>query len=296
MIKKYLLITKPCKLKIKNSQLVISNSSTGESSSVPVEDIFCVELDSPQILISNYTISFLQENVCALMTCNSHHLPNGLMLPLAGNHIISQRLNKQVAMKLPLKKSLWKDVIYWKIKNQEELLSIRNKETETLKKLRKTIKSNDSGNNESQAAGYYWRNIFDFPFSRDPEGDYPNAHLNYGYSIIRTAVARELAAAGLHPSLGIHHKNLYNAYCLADDIMEPFRPFVDRKIIEIAERGEENLIITKEEKAEIINILFDLTEFKRQKKTIANSIQDVVQLLLKSIEVGESKIKYPVIK
>ena len=200
----------------------------------------------------------LLENNCALITCDAKSLPVGLLLPLCGNTTQSERFRYQIEASLPLKKQLWQQTVQAKICNQAEVLSkCTDAEIGCMQVWSKEVKSGDSDNLEGRAAAYYWKKLFGHiaDFNRDREGVPPNNLLNYGYAILRAVVARALVSSGMLPTLGIHHHNRYNAYCLADDIMEPYRPYVDEMVFnQVKERGLPEEGLTKEWKAELLKI------------------------------------------
>lgn len=235
MIKRTLYFGNPAYLKTTNEQMVIEMQDSGETKQVPIEDIGLLILDHQQITITQATIAKLLANNVAFITCDNTHHPTGLMLNLDGNTLQSQKFQAQVDASAPLKKQLWQQTVTAKIENQAALLKTQSAEYKLLNTYAKDVKSGDSENHEARAAAYYWKRIFpDFlEFRRERYGPPPNNLLNYGYAILRAIVARSLVASGLLPTLGIFHRNQYNAYCLADDVMEPYRPFVGEKICNI---------------------------------------------------------------
>ena len=252
MIKKTLYFGNPAYLSLKNAQLVIhlpeveKNDTLPESFKVqtqvtkPIEDIGVVVLDNQRITITTGAIEALLENNCAIITCDHRSMPVGLMLPLSGNTTQSERFRDQINASLPLKKQLWQQTIQAKISNQASVLSsCRDAEVGCLRAWARDVRSGDPDNFEGRAAAYYWRNLFGMHidnFTRDREGVPPNNALNYGYAILRAIVARALVSSGMLPTLGIHHHNRYNAYCLADDIMEPYRPYVDEYVYQLIQK------------------------------------------------------------
>ena len=269
MIKKTLYFENPAYLSLKNKQLVMKlpevekNDSLPDSfkeesvRTIPVEDIGVVILDNKQITITHGLIEAFLENNCALITCGSNRMPVGLLLPLEGNTIQSERFTAQIEASIPLKKQLWQQTIIAKIENQANVLKIcRNEEIRNMLKWANDVRSGDSDNLEGRAAAYYWKNLFPEveDFARGREDVPPNNLLNYGYAILRAVIARSLVAGGLLPTLGIHHHNRYNAYCLADDIMEPYRPFVDKLVVEIVDSGIDYRELSKEIKVKLLNI------------------------------------------
>ena len=223
----------------------------------PIEDIGVVVLDHKQITITTGALSALLENNCAVITCDNRSMPVGLQLPLAVNTTQSERFRDQISASLPLRKQLWQQTVQYKIRNQAAVLSICSKaETRCMIVWAHEVRSGDPDNLEARAAVYYWKNLFgDIPnFIRSRDGVSPNHLLNYGYAILRAVVARSLVASGLLPTLGIHHHNRYNAYCLADDIMEPYRPYVDRLVLYIIEQYGIDIELSKDIKAELLSI------------------------------------------
>lgn len=269
MIKKTLYFENPAYLSMKNSQLVIKQPEVEQSEklpesfkkdvikTIPIEDIGIVILDNKQITITHGLLEALLNNNAAVITCGSNRMPIGLHLPLEGNTTQSERTQAQIEASLPLKKQLWQQTIQAKITNQAYVLqTCRNEVVKNMLVWAKDVKSGDPENLEARAAAYYWANMFrDIEgFRRGREGNPPNNLLNYGYAILRAVIARSLVASGLFPALGIHHHNRYNAYCLADDIMEPYRPFVDKMVAEIVDSGENYQELTKNIKMKLLSI------------------------------------------
>ena len=224
---------------------------------IPVEDIGVVVLDHKRITITQGALGTLLHNNVAIISCDEHRMPSGLMLPLAGNTTQSERFTHQVEASLPLKKQLWQQTIQAKIANQCAVLrTLRTVQCGNMEAWTKQVKSGDADNLEARAAAYYWKNLFGHisHFHRDREGVPPNNLLNYGYAILRAVVARALVGSGLLPTLGIHHHNRYNAYCLADDIMEPYRPYVDSLVAEIVASGIDISTLTTEIKSKLLSI------------------------------------------
>ena len=213
-------------------------------------------MDNKQITITSGLLEALLENNSAVITCDNKSMPTGLMLPLAGNTTQSERFRHQIEASLPLKKQLWQQTIKAKIENQAAILKkYTNIEVRCMNIWAADVKSGDTENMEARAAAFYWKNLFPIDnFTRDREGIPPNNLLNYGYAILRAVVARGLVGSGLLPTLGIHHHNRYNAYCLADDIMEPYRPYVDDLVYKIVVSGVDYNTLNKELKAELLTI------------------------------------------
>lgn len=269
MIKKTLCFSNPAYLSLRDCQLVIKLPEVENASSLsdefkkssvvtrPIEDIGVIVLDNKQITITTGAIEALLENNCAIITCNARSMPVGLMLPLDVNSTQSERFRHQIDASVPLKKQLWQQTVQCKIRNQTAILRRYTKvECKCMEVWTRDVRSGDSENLEARAAVYYWKNLFGHipNFIRDREGIAPNNLLNYGYSILRAVVARSLVASGLLPTLGIHHHNRYNAYCLADDIMEPYRPYVDGLVYDITEQYGVDIELSKDIKAELLAI------------------------------------------
>jgi CRISP-associated protein Cas1 len=256
MIKRTLFFENPAYLSTKNEQLVVNYPDEEKSErTVPIEDIGLIVLEHQQITITNGLLQKLSDNKTAIITCNQQHLPCSLMLPLHGHTEMTERLKYQLNASQPLKKNLWAQTITAKIENQASLLAELGKEHQRLKWLAKQVQSGDSGNCEAQAAAYYWQHLFELPnFNREQHGHAPNHLLNYGYAILRAIVARALIGSGLLPIWGIWHRNKYNAYCLADDMMEPYRPYVDLIVYHITQSHDQIEELTTELKAELLQI------------------------------------------
>lgn len=292
-------------LSLRNAQLVLRKPDADKleesfkqdaERTIPIEDIGVVVLDNRRITITTGAMEALLGNNCAIITCDSTNLPVGLMLPLSGNTTQSERFRNQIDASLPLKKQLWQQTIRQKILNQATVL---NKNTGAIVKNMQVwandVKSGDPDNYEARAAAYYWRNLFPMlpNFVRGREGEPPNNLLNYGYAILRACVARGLVGSGLLPTLGIHHHNRYNAYCLADDIMEPYRPFVDDLVINIMQQYPDYSELTLSIKAALLTIpsLDVMLDGKRSPLMIA--VGQTTASLAKCFNGELRKISYP---
>lgn len=261
MIKRTLCFSNPAYLSLRNAQLVIriekQDDSPERQTTVPIEDIGIVVLDHQQITITHGAMAALLDNNAAVVTCDKRHLPVGLLLPLEGHSVQSERFRDQINASLPLRKQLWQQTVQQKILNQAALLrELHNVETGNMLHWAADVRSGDSTNLEGRAAAYYWKKMFPDidDFTRERYGDEPNALLNYGYAILRATVARALVSSGLLPTLGIHHHNRYNAYCLADDIMEPYRPYVDRLVVQTMQLYSDISEVTTDIKRNLLTI------------------------------------------
>lgn len=255
MIKRSLVFTNPAYLYTKHDQLKVKLSESEEERSIPIEDIGLVLLENRQITITTALVSKLLQNKAVVVSCDEQHLPCGIMLPMEGHTTQQKRIREQIQASLPLKKNLWQQTVSAKIANQAALLNLRGKEMENMVYWSKEVTSGDSKNHEARAAAYYWANLFDLEgFTRFRKGPGPNILLNYGYAILRAFTARAIVSSGLLPALGIHHKNQYNAFCLADDIMEPYRPFVDVLVCEIIDSNPGINELTTELKKHLLSL------------------------------------------
>ena len=261
MIKRTLYFGNPAYLSLKNAQLVVKiPNAEGEDTvrTIPIEDIGFVILDNPQITITHGTLGALVENNTAVVTCDSRRMPAGLLLPTEGNTTQSERYRNQIEASIPLRKQIWQQTIQAKIRNQAAALEKRRgKEFGNMLAWADDVRSGDSEHLEARAAVFYWDNLFAAEFDtfrRDPDGDMPNSMLNYGYAILRAIIARALVGSGLLPTLGVHHRNRYNAYCLADDIMEPYRPYVDLMVCDILDDIGMPKEINRDIKARLLTI------------------------------------------
>src|SRR5690554_566845 len=308
MIKKNLYFSNPAYLSLKNKQLVIKLPEVEKNDqlpseikkesirTIPIEDIGVLIIDNGRITITQGVIEALLENNSALVTCDNTRMPIGLMLPLSGNKTQTERFRDQINATLPLKKQLWQQTVQSKIRNQAYVLSNKNNSiVDNMYAWASEVKSGDPDNYEARAAVYYWANIFNEieGFYRDREGIPPNNLLNYGYAILRAVVARSLTASGLLPTLGIFHRNKYNAYCLADDIMEPYRPFVDKLVCEIIAKGNDIKELTQETKFKLLNIPVIDVIMDGQRSPLMNAVGKTTSSLYKCFAGKVRKIKYP---
>lgn len=253
MIKQTLFFSTPVCLSLKNYQIVISWKDCDDKITRPIEDIGCVVLENQMISITLPLLNELVKNNVAVILCDNKMMPTSMLQNLDANTTQAESLKFQLAVTDPMKKQVWKQIIESKIKNQAAVLALAGKNKDILKPYYNNVKSGDSDNREGLAAKIYWNSLLGNSFKREREGCYPNSLLNYGYSILRAAVARALLGSGLLPNLGIFHKSRYNAFPLADDVMEPYRPFVDEIVYRLYENGITEL--NKESKSEIMRVL-----------------------------------------
>lgn len=290
MIKKTLFFTNKCSITTSNEQLVIT--SDNKNRTIPIEDIGYIIIDHCEVYISIPAINKLISKNCACIICDDKHLPNGMLLNLNSHHIQQEIFKLQIQASIPLKKQLWQQTIVEKIKNQGYLLKQITGEENKFDYLASKVLSGDTSNMEAVAANFYWKSFFDNNFKRERYGDYPNNFLNYGYAILRAATARALSGSGLLNTLGIHHKSKYNAFALADDIMEPFRPLIDEAVYNIMQHYEEQELNT-EIKSVLLNILTRTVYFKNEKSPLMVGLQKTASSLQQCFSGKRKKIKYP---
>ncbi len=296
MIKRTLYFGNAAYLSLKLEQLQISIPLSSEVRTFPIEDIGLIVLDCPQITLTQALIEKLLTSGCVLISCDSRHLPLGLMLPLVGHTLQSERMRSQQEASIPLKKQLWQQTIACKISNQAKLLSLTNSlNAKNMIAWSKNVKSGDLDNLEARAAVYYWSNLFPkLPqFRRGREEAPPNNLLDYGYGVLRAIVARSLVASGINPTLGIFHHNKYNPYCLADDIMEPYRPYVDKIVCDIINQNIPFDELDRSLKAQLLSVATEDVMINKQKSPLMVAVSKTTASLAKCY-LGESrKILYP---
>ena len=303
MIKRTLYFGNPAYLSLKMKQIVIKMPQKNDGDlpigedvvkTIPIEDTGIVILDNKQITITQGLMEALLENNCALITCDSKRMPTGLMLPLAGNTIQTERFKSQIEASLPLKKQLWQQTIEAKISNQAAVLKYVTGELHNnMLKWAGSVKSGDTENMEARAAVYYWKTVFDDEFfTRDNDSDGRNGLLDYGYAILRAIVARALVGAGLIPTLGIHHHNRYNAYCLADDIMEPYRPYVDKLVLDILAE-DSCATISQSVKTKLLGLPVTEVVINEHRSPLMLAVSQTVSSLVKCYRGESRRLIYP---
>lgn len=297
MIKRTLYFGQAAYLSLRDGQLLVRLPAEERSRSIPIEDIGVLILDHQQISITHGLMNALEAHKCALITCSASHMPSGLFLPLDAHSLQSERFQTQIEATLPLKKQLWQQTVRMKIQNQARVLEeVYAQPQANMLAWVKQVRSGDPDNLEARAAAYYWANLFSSlpKFTREREESAPNALLNYGYALLRAVVARSLVSVGLLPTLGIHHHNRYNAYCLADDIMEPYRPYVDKFVQEIYER-EYPESLTKDIKHRLLTIMEQdvVIDGITHPLSIATSL--TASSLVRCFEGSSKQIDYPVL-
>lgn len=290
MLKRTLFFASKVSITTKWEQLVVTTE--GSEKTIPIEDIGFIVIENQEIYISIPTLNKLVESNVAVIFCDSKHMPSSMLFTLDGHYIQQEIFSAQIKASEPLKKQLWQQIIRKKIKHQAEHLEKQGKSFEVMTFHASKVLSGDPDNREAIAAAHYWKHLFDIDFKRTRFGEYPNLFLNYGYIVLRAAVARALASSGLLCTLGIHHRNKYNAFCLADDIMEPYRPLVDAKVIEIMQNYEESELTT-EIKMELLSILTQTVYFKNTKSPLMVALTRTSSSLQQCFNGTAKKIVYP---
>ena len=294
MVKRTLSFSRPCSLSLKNCQMVIKMKDDPDFiRTVPVEDIGFVLLENQQISITMPLLNALADNNAAVVVCTDKMMPNAMFLNLDSNSVQGERYRDQINASEPLKKNLWKQTVEAKIRNQAALLDKLDKDGSQLKPYWQNVKSGDADNREGVAAKIYWDALFGDDFMRYRTGSSPNEMLNYGYTVLRAAVARSLMGSGLFPAFGIYHRNRYNAFPLADDIMEPYRPFVDEIVFDLYANGETEL--NKDVKAEILKLLYVDTVFDKVTRPLDLGLSVTTSSLAKCFSGEQKKIMYPLL-
>ena len=294
MVKRTLSFSRPYILSLKNCQMVIKMKDDPDFiRTVPVEDIGFVLLENQQISITIPLLNALADNNVAVILCTDKMMPNAMFLNLDSNSVQGERYRDQINASEPLKKNLWKQTVEAKIRNQAALLDKLDKDGSQLKPYWQNVKSGDADNREGVAAKIYWDALFGDDFMRYRTGGSPNEMLNYGYTILRAAVSRSLMGSGLFPAFGIYHRNRYNAFPLADDIMEPYRPYVDEIVFDLYANGETEL--NKDVKAELLKLLYVDTVFDKVTRPLDVGLSVTTASLAKCFSGEQKKIIYPLL-
>ena len=294
MIKRIIDISEAAYVRLKHQQLVIEKQSeiVGQ---VPIEDLGVLILQHPAIVLTQQLIVACQKNKVVIVFCDEKHLPYSLILPIGEGHTLHNKiLKQQMAISEPTRKRLWQKIVQHKIKEQEQTLVMLNKESTRLSFLSTQVKTGDSGNCEAIAAQAYWKLLFGKAFKRDADSDGVNSLLNYGYAIIRAAVARSVCGAGLHPTIGLFHTNQYNALCLADDLMEPFRPWVDYVVYQMASTNSE-VTINQQSKQALLGLMSEAVLYKKKTMPFMVALNYLMADLKRCYSDGIKTLPYPLL-
>ncbi|HTZ75989.1 MAG TPA: type II CRISPR-associated endonuclease Cas1 [Candidatus Aquilonibacter sp.] len=261
---------------------------------IPLADIAVLIVSHPQVSFSHAVLSGLAEAGGVFVTCNEKHMPVAMLLPLAVHSLQTERLAAQAGAALPLKKRLWQEIVRAKIRAQGRLLEEKTGNDRGLGAMAVRVRSGDVGNLEAQAARIYWQNLIGGNgFRRDPDAGGPNACLNYGYAVLRAIVARAICGAGLHPSLGVHHHNRYDTFCLADDLMEPFRPIVDREVARLTDLPGADFPLDRESKRALLKRLLGRFSNEEESRTLFDWIGRSASSLAGVIEGRCERLELP---
>lgn len=295
MLKRALFFSTPYCLNLRNGQMVIHTREAPDiQKRVPIEDIGFVILEEQQCSITLPLLNALSDNNVAVIFCDENRMPNAMLMNLDSNRTQGESYRTQIEASEPLKKGLWKQIVEAKIRNQAALLRKLGRDGDKLKPYYMNVKSADADNREGIAAKIYWSELFGTDFIRSREGSSPNNLLNYGYTILRAAVTRSIMGSGLFPAFGIFHRNRYNAFPLADDLMEPYRPFVDELVYNLYSQGHEQL--NKEVKSQLLRILFMDTRFDKVMRPLDVGLTFTSSSLVKCLAGTQKKIVYPILE
>lgn len=298
MIKQTVCVTTPCHLSVKNGQMVVSPRDERGETVVPLEDVGFIILENHSITMSVKLVELLNANNAAVVFCDSSHMPCSMLQPFQANTTHGETVRAQVSGSLPLKKQLWKVTVAAKIANQAALLKkIGRSGAAKLAAMADDVKSGDPGNLEGQAARIYWKELMGNDFKRERFGEYPNNLANYGYAVLRAAAARAVCGSGLYPGFGIFHSNKYNAFALADDVMEPYRPFVDQVVCRCcANNGGGNIELTPAFKRELLSVLTCDVSFKSARSPLLLALSRSSASLAQSFIDGKAQLAYPALE
>lgn len=292
MIKQTLMFTSPVALSLRYGQLVVKSLDDDKTLTRPVEDIGFLVIDNPMISLTIPLLNELVANNVAVIICDKKQMPQAMLQPLVGNTTLQESYKFQIEASSPLKKQMWKQLIEAKIKNQSALLDRVGKDGIILKPFYTNVKSGDTDNREGAAARVYWTQLFEDDFKREREGDSPNQLLNYGYTILRAAVARALVGSGLYPSFGIFHRNRYNAFPLADDVMEPYRPFVDEVVYSLY-HDDKVTDLDKNVKSRLLRVLFADVRIGRMTRPLEVALSLTTASMVKMFKGDCQKLSLP---
>lgn len=288
------MFSSPVYLSLKDEQMVITFKDNKDTVTRPIEDIGFVVIENPQVNISVPLLNELADNNVSVVFCDKKQMPKTMLMTLEGNTTQQESYKYQIDASAPLKKNIWKQLVECKIKNQALLLKKVGKNGDVLKQYYMNVKSGDTDNREGAAAREYWGRIYDEGFKRDREGQPPNNLLNYGYTILRAAVARALIGSGLYPAFGVFHRNRYNAFPLADDVMEPYRPFVDELVYHLY---HDSAVIELDNQAKgiLLRVLFSDVKMGKVTRPLENALSLTTASLLRMYKGETDKLSLPMI-
>jgi len=295
VIKRTIFISNPVRLFLKHEQMKVQVKETGREASIPIEDIGFVVIENMQVSLSMPLLAALNANNVGVIFCNDKHMPVSMLLNLDGHSIQTEIFAHQLKASEPLKKRLWQQTIVTKIQNQAAHLELQEKPTHGLSLLAKQVQSGDSTNREGMAARIYWQSLLGKGFVRDRYGEPPNFIFNYIYIVLRAAVARALTGSGLLPTLGIHHHNRYNSFCLADDIMEPYRPLADQVAMELYKANPDIIELETAHKMTLLKLLQSDVNMGKQTRPFILALSETTASLARCFAGESRKITYPIL-
>jgi len=279
--------TQGAKITMRLDQLVISSTSEPPLT-IPCTDLAVLVLSHPEIEITQPAMAAIMRYRASMIVCDDRRMPSGMLVPYAGHHLQSSRVAAQATVKLPKKKRIWQQIVREKILNQANVLRLLQRDLMGLNRLADQVRSGDPTNIEAQAARRYWSAMkLGDSFRRDPDALDLNRHLNYGYAVLRAFVARAICCAGLHPSLGVHHHNQFNSFCLADDLMEPFRPLIDHVVGRNCESFQTQTLLSTATKRLLIEALLGRCATTTGIRRVTEAIQTAA-VSLGQVLAGES--------
>ncbi len=285
MIKRTIVVQGRNYVSTENEQLRLENRNTGELQTLPIEDIGYLEFENTQCTLTTSAMARLAHYGVTVTFCDERFTPVAQCLPIEGNALQAQRLKIQVNASAPAQKRIWQILVQKKIRNQERVLKALGYSDVSLEGYAQRVLSGDKTNREGAAARRYWQHVLgNFGVKRDPEGDYPNNVLNYGYAVLRAVVSRAIVRAGLHPSFGIHHSNQFNAFALSDDVMEPYRPFVDFHVLSGCCLQNPEEILKPQHKREILAVLTADVVHSIGTRPLFNSVETLCAQLVQALD------------
>lgn len=293
MIKRTLEISSgPARLSVAHRQLVIERGDDPRLT-VPMEDIGVVIVDHPAVTYTHAVFTDLMETGAAIVLCSRDHQPAGVFLPINAHSTQTERHHRQIEASLPFKKRAWAHIVRTKIARQADVICAVAGKDEGLRALSSRVRSGDPENLEAQAAQRYWRILFGSDFRREREASGLNSALNYGYAILRAAIARAIVGSGLIPSLGLHHHHRSNPFCLADDLIEPYRPLIDLKVCELARSGHILVELDRAAKAVLLSVLNETIRIGDRNTPVGLAIHQTTASLARGYETGQPDLDLP---
>ena len=295
MLKRSLVFSSPANLSLKDRQIVISLKESPEDKiTAPIEDIGVVIIDNPAVSITIPLLNYLADNNVIVVICNSKGVPSSTLLSFGTNHYQGEILQSQIDITEPLKKGLWKQIVESKIKNQAALLNKLGKRGDKLKPYYNNVKSGDVDNREGIAARIYFQELFGKGFVRERSQEGINALLNYGYTILRAATARAVVGSGLFPGIGLYHHNRSNSFPLVDDLIEPYRPFVDEAVYQLLSNN--CIELSKNVKAKLISVLYADVFFKRTSRPLELGLTFTTSSLTRCLRKEDKELLLPLLR